>query len=217
MASVVDIYNLALGRIGTDKSVATINENTKEQRLCTRFYPQCRDEVLEAGAWPFAVKYKPLALLGTTGQIGGWAFEYDKPEDCLRILEVTPERDVGSAITHWCGCTGPWESNLRANAQPYRQALGQTGNTVSVLSNVEGAYIIYVARIDNPSVFSPLMVSCIADRLAMELSMPMSADPRYLQMCLTRYNNSFMIAAGTQYEQEKPSPEAEAPGIRARQ
>lgn len=215
MASVVDIYNLALGRIGTDKTVSSVGENSKEARLCNRFYEQCRDEVLEAGGWPFAVKSQALASLPATNILGGWGYEYEKPADALRILEVTSVGGVGEAIGYWCGCRGPWDAHSRGT-NSYRQALAQDGNSSVILSQTSGAYAIYVARIENPAVFSALMRSCIADRLAMELAMPMSADPRYLQMAMTRYNNSFMIAAGTDYEQTEEGPVMDAPSIRAR-
>jgi mannose/fructose/N-acetylgalactosamine-specific phosphotransferase system component IIC len=84
------------------------------------------------------------------------------------------------------------------------------------LSNIDAPWLVYVARITNAEVFSPLMVSAIADRMAMELAMPMAADARYLQLAMTRYNTSFMVAASSQYEQGHEGPDLEPPAVRAR-
>lgn len=212
----VGIYNLALGRIGVDKTVASLTETSKESRLCNRFYAQCRDEVLEAAAWPFAVKVQALAQLTDTDlRLPGWDYQYAKPSDALRILETTTDADVGASIGYWTGCCGPWQANSRG-ADNYRLALAANGGGQIILSNVDTPYAVYVARVTDETVFSPLMVSCIADRLAMELSLPMTGDPRWLQAAMTRYNQSFTIAAATSYEQQRDGPDAEPPSIRAR-
>lgn len=217
MASKIDIYNLAIGRCGSDKTVSSEGENSKESRLCNRFYEQCRDEVLEAGAWPFAVKYQALAPLPGTGILQGWGYEYSRPSNAIRILEVVPGSDLGSAVNHWCSCSGPWDGACRAGANAFREALSQDEASTVILSQVPNAYVVYVARIENVSVFSALMRSAIADRLCMELVMPLNADPRYLQMAMTRYNQSFVAASSSQYEQANERPDPLPPSLLARQ
>lgn len=214
--NLVGIYNLALGRIGASVTVASVNENSKEARLCNRFYEQCRDEVLEAGGWPFAIKAEPLAYLGESA-LEGWGLLYDRPSDALRILDVVPAGSQGAAYSHWCGCSGPWSAwPLWRGAVSFQQTLSSGGNGTNLLANIEGAWAIYVARVENPAVFSPLMVSAVADRLAMELAMPLTAKESILQLAMTRYNASFQIAAATAYEQGAPGADHLPPGIVAR-
>ena len=46
----IDICNLALGRIGVDRTIASLNEKSKEARLCKRFYALARASALLAAA-----------------------------------------------------------------------------------------------------------------------------------------------------------------------
>ncbi len=216
MASQLDIYNLALGRIGSDKSVASVNEASKEARLCNRFYAQCRDEVLEAAAFPFAVKVQALALVPSNLQLNGWQHQYARPDEALRILEVGPLSEAGSAVGYWTSCCGPWEAHKRDGMMAYRQILSDDGNTSAILANVPQAYGIFVARVTNASVFSPLMVSTVANRLAVEIAMPLTGDARFANLAMQRYNMSFADAASAQYEQSQDGPDREPASIRAR-
>lgn len=216
MASQLEIYNLALGRIGSDKSVASIGENSKESRLCNRFYTQCRDEVLESSAFPFAVKVVALASVAPNLQLNGWGYQFARPADALRILEVGPLDGAGASIGYWTACHGPWEAWKREGMMAYRLALADDGNTAVILANSPQTYATYVAQITNASVFTPLMVSVLADRLAMELAMPLTSDPRWLNVAMQRYERSFQSVSATQYEQEAHGPDPEPASIRAR-
>lgn len=217
MASQLDIYNIAIGRIGSDKSVASVNENSKEARLCNRFYAQCRDEVMESAAFPFAVKVQALASVADSLQMDGWRYSFARPDDCLRILEVGPLTDAGQSIGYWGACCGgPWDAYKREGMMAYRTRLADDGNSVIIMANTPQTYITYVAKVTNAGVFSPLMVSMLADRLSMELALPITSSANWLQVAMTRYNNSFNVAAATQYEQQNNGPEPTPASIRAR-
>ena len=217
MASQLDIYNLAIGRVGSDKTVAALNENSKEARLCNRNYAQCRDEVMESAAFPFAVKVKALASVTPNLQLDGWAYQFAKPDDCLRILEVGPLSEAGASIGYWGGCCGgPWDAYKREGMFAYRLMLADDGNSSVILANNQQSYITYVAKVTNAAVFSPMMVSTIADRLSMELALPLTASSNWLQVAMTRYNNSFNINANIQYDQQDNGPDPMPASILAR-
>lgn len=216
MTTEVSICNLALGRIGVDKTIASLTEQSKEARNCARFYEHCRDLVLSDGTWPFAVKTGALALLSDTGKLGGWGYQYQKPSDALRILSLTTESEVTQAASYYTGCCGPWLPNQGHGLYAFRMALANDGNTQVILSNMETPYVVYVARVTNPDVFSPWFVEALADRLAVELATPLTADPRWTQLAMTRSQVSLLNAQAVEYEQAKLGPPADAPSIRAR-
>jgi hypothetical protein len=212
----LDIWNFALARIGVSKTVASPSEQSKERSLCSRFYPLCRDEVLERVPWPFAVKVEALAPLANSPLLPDWGYAYAEPTDMASLLEVVPSGDIASTTGYYTtDCCGPWQP-ARGSRYSFRRALNQAGTLPVILTNLEEAYAVYVRRVTNTAAFSAMMVSAIADRLAMELAMPMTVDPRWYQVAQQRYALAFMDTASRQFEQEKPFAEREAPSIRAR-
>lgn len=213
--SVVDICNLALGRIGSDRTIASLDEASKEARNCKRFYPLARDEVLEKAVWPSLVRVKALALLPTATLLPGWQYAYAQPVDMASVAGVIPAGEVASVAGAISDCCGPWMPSMK-DRYAFRRALSDDGLTPVILSNVPDAHAVYSASVTNTGAFSTLMVSLIADRLAMELSMPMTADPRWFQVAQQRYAHSWIDTASRAFEQERHGPEAEPPSIRAR-
>lgn len=211
----VDICNLALGRIGVDRTIAALTESSKEARNCRRFYPLCRDELLEKVPWSFATRAAPLAPLVEATLLPGWQYQYALPTDALKILEVVPAGEVGGAVGYYQDCCGPWNVP-RAPRYAYRRAVAADGSTGAVLSGVSDAYAVYTARVENTAMYSTLFVSALADRLAMELAMPMTADPRWFQVAQQRFTASLIDASSRDFEQETRGPDATPPAILAR-
>lgn len=213
-----DICNIALGRIGVDRTIASLNEASKEARNCKRFYPLARDEVLEKHPWAFALRVKPLALLPTApGLLPGFAYAYALPADAASVLEVVPAGMVDAAVGYYGAhdCCGPWNPG-RGYRYAFRRALSDDGTTPVLLSNLADAWAVYNARVENTAAYSTLFVSLVADRLAMELAMPMTVDPRWFQVCQQRYDRATIEAATRDLEQQAFGPEADPPAIRAR-
>ncbi len=215
--SEADICNISLGRLGVTKTILHLwTEQSKEARNCRLFYPQCRDEVLERVPWPFAVKTEALALLPDANLLPGWSYQYAQPEDLLTLLEVVPEAQVTEAATYYTCTNDPW-AIPRPPSQPFRKALSGDGlQTPVILANINDAFGVYVARVTNTQSYSALLVSLIADRLAMELAMPLTVDPRFLDVCQRRYNAGFIDATSRSFEQQGPDQTRLPPAIAAR-
>jgi hypothetical protein len=211
----VDICNIALGRVGVDRTIASMSELSKEARNCQRFYALARDEVLEKVPWPFAVRVKALAPMPATNMLPGWSYQYAMPQDAAAVQEVVPAGEVTTAASYYADCCGPWNAP-RAGRYAFRRALSDDGTLPIILSNLPDAYAIYTSKVTNTAAFSTLMVSLIADRLAMELSMPLTTDPRWFQVAQQRYAVAFPDVASRQFEQQTDGPERDPPSIRAR-
>jgi hypothetical protein len=212
----VDICNIALARIGVTQTIGNLStEQSKEARNCRLFYPLARDEVLERVPWPFAVRVKALAQLTEAEIMPGFSYGYAQPADAASIIEVIPAGDVAVAAGYYCNCQGPW-SPPRKGAYAFRRAMSDDGTTPVILSNLDDAYAVYVSKVTNTAAFSTMMVSLIADRLAMELAMPMTTDPRWFGVCQQRYTLQFMDTSSRDFEQEVYGPDNEPASIRAR-
>lgn len=89
MASVVDICNLALARLGDRATVASISppEGSPQADHCARFYPIARDAALSRHPWRFALRRRNLARIETK-PVGVEGRYFALPSDCLSIVRV---------------------------------------------------------------------------------------------------------------------------------
>ena len=178
MASVVDICNLALARLGDNATVVSIDppEGSAQAEHCARFYPLARDSALEMHPWKFAVRRTELAQLAT--DTFNWAFAYALPAGVLRVLAVLPASDSSDA-----------------ESQDYIIETISDGTRV-VLTNREEATLRYVALVTDTTAFPPLFVDALAWLLAAYLAGPVlkgDAGAAMSKSCL----QSFTLAIGS--------------------
>jgi hypothetical protein len=148
MPSVVDLCNKALDKLGHGP-IASLDDNTKAARLCTRNWPLVRDAVLRAHPWNFAIKRDVLAPvdLTVTEAAKQWGFsnKFPFPADMLRLVEV---RDLS---------TSDYQVEGRA-----------------ILANTTVLYIRYVGREEDPNQYDALFFDAAAAHLAFELAEPLT-------------------------------------------
>lgn len=156
MASDIDICNLALGHLGDEANVQAISppDGTAQAQHCARFYAIARDATLEMHAWGFAIKRASLAQL-TTPSTTAWQYQYAVPADMVKPLNVYP------ADADYAGGIGDDD-----NKQPYLRE----GDVL--LTNTPNAMLRYVARITDPTRFTPLFVETFGLKLAARLAGP---------------------------------------------
>lgn len=84
--SAVEICNSALVKIGA-KRITALSENSPEARLCQEQYEKVRDDLLCSHPWNFAIKRVTLTATTNTPAFG-YAYEFNVPSDCLRVLNL---------------------------------------------------------------------------------------------------------------------------------
>ena len=163
MASETDICNMALDRLG-HHTISSLDQGTKAADLCLRNYARCRDSLLRAHPWNFAISRSTLAQDATTP-----AFEFDYqhalPTDCLKVIRTSWEADgmSGAAIYGFPGINGYAGATV-----PYRIE-GRF-----LLCNEDTASIEYVSQITDTTQFDELFVDVLATRLAAEIGMALT-------------------------------------------
>ena len=157
MASVVDICNLALSRLGDSATVSSIDppEGSAQAEHCARFYPIARDFLLEKHDWGFAVKR--VALAAVTNPLTEWQYAYATPSDSIRICDV-----------HEAGASSEYGVFV---AQDFSTETLMDGSKV-IFTNAAGATARYVPRITDPTRYSPMFVDALAWLLASYLAGP---------------------------------------------
>ena len=155
MASIVDHCNNALGYLGDDATVASIDppEGSPQAEHCAKFYPIARDEALEAHAWGFATARAALAALDNS--VDGWGYVYAAPSDMLKPQAVLPYG--------WTRDTDPAE---------FTTEISDDGQLL-ILTDVPSATLRYTRRITDTAKFSPLFRSALDWLLASKLAGPL--------------------------------------------
>lgn len=151
MASVVAIYNMALGHLGTRATVAATDESSVEARECTRHYATVRDELLRGFDWTFARRTELLTRRSETPP-DGWTYIYAMPNLCARFHGIwTGPRPTGKPVS--------FEIANVADASGGADALG-------ILSNQSPAWGRYTRVVENSELFGSGFTTALSWRLA---------------------------------------------------
>lgn len=166
MASVLQICNLALARLGDVANVSSIDppEGSVQAQYCAQFYPMVRDALLALHDWSFATKRASLAQLGTGWP--EWDYAYAMPADQINILGVLPSDATDDySVSTGCGAAGQYVT------QPFSCEADERGRLV-IYTDQADAVARYTARVTDTTLFSPLFTDVLVLRLAAALAGP---------------------------------------------
>lgn len=173
MPSQIELYNLALLRVGQGKTLESLTEDSQAADVLNLVYPLAVDIVLAEGPWPFAQRRAALVPLGPGP--AGWARQYALPADCLVPGEL------------WAG-TRPTRPD---EAIPYEVVALQDedGEPLGSALNADrdGATLLYTARVRNPELYPPLFADALAWKLASMAAAPLTGDPSRSDQAEQRY------------------------------
>lgn len=164
MTSETDIANLALTRIGHG-TISSMSQGNKAADRCALHYPICRDTLLRAHPWNFAIRRATLAQSSVTPN---HEFDYYHvlPADFLKMLRTSWEAD-GYSSTAVYGFPGM--NGYGGQMAPYRlESVSGVGRCIAANESVVS--IEYIAQITDTAQFDPLFVDVLAQRLAAELA-----------------------------------------------
>lgn len=202
MATVIDICNLALARLGDDATVASIDppENSPQAAHCARFYPMSLATLVSMHPWSFCTARAALAPLAQPPAGAGWAYGYAAPAGLQRVISVhAPGSDV---------------------PQPYAVEAQPLGDTV-ILSDTPRAWLRYLLLPQDPARFPPLFTDALVMLLASALAGPLikgDAGAAAAKRCLDYFYSVSLPharAADVAQQRGKPLPHA-APWMAAR-
>jgi hypothetical protein len=86
MTTLVQLWNMALGRLGAEQFISSLDQPGKLAGVCRAFYDQARRACLAEYDWPFAKVLVPLAQTTNTAP-PPWAYEYARPA-CVRVRGI---------------------------------------------------------------------------------------------------------------------------------
>ncbi len=156
----IDIFNRALGLIGHDREVPdgddTAETPSTEYLRCNREWDGARLAVLSAHPWNFLMEATPITEgAETTEDISDdLLYEYDRPDDVLRIVRVTDG-------TH--------------RTVDYRVAGGK------IYCSIDEIIIEYTEDEEDPDNWPHFIADAVAAELASRIALPMSANARMVE------------------------------------
>lgn len=151
-----DVVNIALARIGDATSISDLDTNTTNQAVqARRVYYNIRDQLMRSHTWNFLTRRVQLTDSASDPTFG-WDEGYTLPSDYLRVTDVLATDSFADRI-------------------PYRiekQALGTAATTTDViLCNSSTAFLIYIYKETDPSLWTVDFADAVAWRLAAELAL----------------------------------------------
>ena len=177
MPSVVDICNEAMDLLGA-ATITSLNENSKEARLCNRKFDTVRDAVLRAHPWNVAISRAALAA-NSTPPAFGFTYKFPLPTDpyCLRVLSF-------------------WNSNVNNELAAYDSNIMFKIEGRSILSNENDCRIVYISRVTDTEQFDPLLSTTIAHRLAADTAYAITGSNSVSQQMFALYESRLKEAKG---------------------
>lgn len=185
MATEISICRLALSHLRSNNAdvVSITDPNTLEEEYCQTYYPLARDFVLSSHDWGFATRHEPLALKGTAPS--GWLYQYGVPAKYLKAQSVYPK---GSGDL----------------PQPYEEgSIADAGDEVVIWTDTENAYLKFTAKVNSPSVYSPLFAMATSWMLAHMLAGALTKTRDVQNAMLEGYSVAMGMAAVSDANNQK--------------
>ena len=169
MLTDLEIANHALIRLGCE-TISSLTAANKRARTINTFLSSVRNEVLEQYQWDFATKRATITNNGTTPTFG-YDYEYNKPGDLLRIIEVyDPNTSSFNPV------------NSYGDSYSAGQAYKIEGD--KILSDMESMDIVYIFQQDDGDSYSPTFDKVFYLTLAAEVCFTLAQDKGLKEMLL---------------------------------
>ncbi len=206
MASDIDICNAALGHIGNDNQISSINppDGSTEAGYCKRFFPFARKELLESFNWAFATTRQQLTPVDNPSS--QWQFAYAVPSNCLKPIRVLRATMLPIFLLEYSRVTGDFlsQSNESASA-PF-----QVENGV-IFTHEPQAVLIYLRDVSDPTKFTPTFTATLGYLLASYLAGPIlrgsegaGSAQKYRDLAMAIGGTAAMHSANASLEEHNP-------------
>lgn len=194
MSDPVTICNIALGYLGAQRILSIEDPSTANEELCALFYPIVRDDLLEEYDWSFCIGRVVLDTPVTEGPDWGYTFNFPKPFNANRIIEVRDDDFVNE------------QSNFEWRVE---------GNFI--VASKEKIYVRYVKEVVNTNDFSKRFVKAFALKLAADMCIQITENIKLFEALTNKAEVSVMRAATIDGMQGKSEMKYSATLVNARQ
>ena len=191
MASVIDICNIALSRLGDEANISNIDppEGGDHAEQCARWYPLSRDKALAAFPWTFATRTVALAPLATKPIGHDYAFKI--PNGCLKVIDAFDPTLVS---------VPKYDRSVYDYAQKasdFEWSIELVDGTRCVVTDAETVAIRYVMQQTDTTMYPPSFTDALCWLLASDLAGPCHTGATGIQLaekCYQAYQTALEFA-----------------------
>jgi hypothetical protein len=179
----IDIINLALARLG-QASIASLSEGSEEAAKASAVWEGALLTTLQSCRWGFNTARARLALLEEEPEGYPYQYRYAAPSGMLQPYELVRPLMVGEAI-------------------PFLFEQG------SIYTNEPDAVLVYAAREERVSQFSPSFQDALGWRLAGDMAMALTQRPDMAKLAEETFQKAIASAralAGMSRKGERRTP-----------
>jgi hypothetical protein len=179
----LELFNLALGMIGHDRTISALPSTSTEAVRCNTFYESARRAVFALKEWRWLAQDATITT-STTRNSDGVTYVHAKPSGLLRVLDVTS-----------------------ASGTPL--IFDVVG--ASILTDAPTVILRYIADSTDPSAWPPIICDAVAAELAARICLPMTGNAK-MALGLRQQAAGYVQDAAAQYapdEQGQPDPNEE--------
>ena len=98
--SEAEICSTALILIGA-KPITSLDENSREARLCARLWPKTIQEIIRMAPWKCTIKERELSRDEVSTTVFSFKYSYQLPEDCIRVWDTNLDKQWGGSGDTW--------------------------------------------------------------------------------------------------------------------
>lgn len=180
----VDVWNLALSRLGIGPVTLDTEDSVKAKTLSRLWLPAIRDTLRSA---PFGCARVIAAgtQLANYTPPPGFAYGYQYPPKAANVWKCYNQPPAILSVDDW---GNPVYEKIRGNV--FFRLLVPDRSVHVLVTNVQDAYFDYTYQLEDPSLFDDALINAIAFRLAADAAMPLTGDPNYA----TTMTNGFNLA-----------------------
>lgn len=170
MADITAICNSALAKIGAAR-ITGLSEGSRNANLCAELFAPCRDDLLRAHSWNFAMARAGLARAAEPPAFG-FAAAHVLPADWIRCVAAQAGAGGGPALRY------------RIEGR-------------HLLSDAAEVYLRYVRRVEDVNLMPPDFREALACLLARELAVPVAQSNTLEDKLETRFRSRLRRARST--------------------
>jgi hypothetical protein len=179
MADVTGICNSALAKIGAAR-ITSLAEGSKNASLCAELYDKCRDDLLRAHTWNFAVARTKLAREADAPAFGP-AHAYGLPADWIRCVSAHGGADGRAVLVY----------RIEGDR---------------LLSDAGQVYLRYIRRVEDANRMPADFREALACLLARELAVPLAQSGTLEEKLEARFRTRLRRARTTDGLEDQPEP-----------
>jgi hypothetical protein len=183
ITSETEICRLAVSLLGNFEDVTDIETaETKLEKRCLLWYDISRQNALKSAMPNFALRRRRVTKMNTTPAFG-YAYEYEYPEDCLKLLGID-------------------EISLRQDN--YNVESNGARTVIQTDEDVNGLPIRFIGDETNVLLFSPDFKLLLAYTIAYNTSMAITADINKMQLIEQGLGKQMIRIAAMMSQENRP-------------